>query len=519
MVLEFAGEYIDVLKQPITEPSRRFAKNLLKDALIRNSEEIENLIFEKYGKSPKDYIAQITKLSTFLDSRGIIGRYSNFAREKIQQGIYTPERILELTDEELLPEVFLKDTATESLKENIKYYVGVSQVNSNITSFNNVLNPTKRRKTQSEHGKRVPILTDLGSVAEKHIKNLCYNSSWESRDADTIICKGRDSQSGKTRFFCLDTADLARQIKNTGKAINKFTGQPISEELVNKIRKRYPNLEVPLAQIGDNELIRLRDILKKYEQVYEHISPPDFLKKVGIDGINPYFREYIPDLVMEAFLDGYSKDKETGANYLLKFMETTIAQLKSTIEKGIENIPTEERQELLKQGVFGERPELQQPEPESGSEGEEDTDIQHEADMPEGEASSSDDDELYAKLGTELKIEEESSSSDEETSEGELEEQESSSSSSSDDEFLGETLQQTADFPSFDKELIETFLKEKMDKLQAILKTAQKTNKPELEAKAKELIEKLKKTDTEQLKELAEELKRKAKIGIEKYLS
>jgi hypothetical protein len=99
--------------ESVTPEIREYVKTTLKDYMA-DSNKVEEAIFN--NKKGLDYINHISDIREFLIPDSVLGRFSLFFRERAKQGVYNPERYVDISVIEMFPEVFLKELEISNLE-------------------------------------------------------------------------------------------------------------------------------------------------------------------------------------------------------------------------------------------------------------------------------------------------------------------------------------------------------------------------------------------------------------------
>lgn len=205
---------------------RSYVKKNLSES-FKDGEEIEDLLYKKHKDEPEIYLVKAATLRELTDPSSPIGEKTQFFREKAKKGIYRPDRVVKLTVKEMIPEIFLDEDVSDSLKTDLAEQLSAAK-ESMTTEINNILNIGRTKITKP----MAPTAADFSVV--KSIKERCVNDI-DRFVSTTVIYKDKDDGM----FYCLDLNEIMRN-----GYINPSTGKKISEKFIQKIKKNFKqNLE------------------------------------------------------------------------------------------------------------------------------------------------------------------------------------------------------------------------------------------------------------------------------------
>lgn len=336
VIIKLKGLYKNILDIPLSE----VPMNLVND--------IEKALFDKFGDDPQGYMVALTKILIFANPKNHIGQYANSFRDKLLQGVYSPERVIELDLTELLPEVFMnpKNDQTKLLEMHGSIDKAVMDATADtIADVNVTIDPTSKRT-------KVPV-RDLSKLKKQIGKNqvdthkICGNPYWNMKKVNTIICK-QDQ-----KFYCLDIEELLVQLAKGETAKNYFTDKELSGEINDNLQKVYGKEIEEISKNGGNkvsvgsrtmsELETLEQTLTELEYLADLMKDQDVVDAVAIFGLE-FFEdntelkrkdalESIPALTRSEFDDIISKNPERGATEFKDWLNDNIAVIRNILDK------------------------------------------------------------------------------------------------------------------------------------------------------------------------------------------
>lgn len=243
---------------------KQYVINLLKEEMSKLTGEEQTDRFDEYSKklesgiAADNYYHTLAKLLIFLNKNDPIGQHAAFFQNKVVQGVYTPERVLELDLQEILPEVFLNPQVSEAERDALSKAVekAISDKSASLeeeihTEIEYMKDPSKKRAKKSAPAVAPPKIEKVMPV-----KEMCDNASWDIKAVNIIICK----DGGK--FYCLNIEKIIKELGTKGSATNYLTGKPLGEDVKSNLLKRYSNQiaskDFNIGEINNQDIVHLK---------------------------------------------------------------------------------------------------------------------------------------------------------------------------------------------------------------------------------------------------------------------
>lgn len=320
----------------------------LNDVPMEPVKDIEQALFEKFGTDPHGYMVALTRILLFANPKSYIGQYAKSFREKLLQGVYDPERLVELDLTDLLPEIFMNPNSSQAklleLHSSIEKSV-MEETADVVADINVTIDPT---------GKRIKIPVRDHTQLRKQLGNnqvdthkICGNPYWNMKKVNTIICK-QDQ-----KFYCLDIEELLVQLAKGDTAKNYFTNKDLSKEINDNLQKVYKKEIQEISKNGGkkvsvgsrtmSELETLEKTLDHLEYLADLMKDQDVVDAVAVFGLE-FFEdnknierkdaiESIPVLTREEFDAIISKKPEKGAIEFRDWLNDNITVIKDILAK------------------------------------------------------------------------------------------------------------------------------------------------------------------------------------------
>lgn len=266
------------------------------------------------------YYDHLARLAIFLSVSDPIGRYAQLFQTKAAQGVYGPERLLEMELSEMLPEVFLNRNNSDAVQAEI-----LSQIEGAILAKKTALqrsipreieyqkDPTKKRRFFAES--HVAVSIDKSQTLPA--KDICHNPSWDIKAVNIIICK----EAGK--FYCLNVEKVIQELGTAGTATNYLTGKSLHEDVKASIQKRYAQEIAQVKATGGAQVpvgvwtVADEQHLEKTEKVLKELE-----NNMEIDD---HVKNNLPGQLVETFEKATNPQKKELVQENLKSVRETLA--------------------------------------------------------------------------------------------------------------------------------------------------------------------------------------------------
>lgn len=268
-----------------------------------------------------EYYKKLAMLTIFLNSADPIGQYAKLYQLKVSQGVYTPEIFVNMSIQEILPEIFSNPKTDDAVKREL-----LSQINTAINTKKaalerNIPREVEYLKDPSKKRLLAPREPQLPSINKASVvessKDICYNSSADIKAVNIIICK----EDGK--FFCLDVQKLIQELATKGTASNYITSKPLKDDIKSNLLIRY-NKEI--TRIKNGETVDIGQwsgidtaYLEKTQEVLKRLQ--DSME------INSYIKNNLPQETIEK-LESASKETQ----------KDLVAQNLTSVQKKLQDI-------------------------------------------------------------------------------------------------------------------------------------------------------------------------------------
>lgn len=228
--------------------------------------ELEDLVYNN-NTTDDGYLHDIAKFGFLLLPNKLDS--AHFIKSKVIQMVYTPEQLIQLELEEMLPEIFLNPDASQA--EKLRYFQSINddikeEQEALVNYINRNLNPALRTKVLTQQ----PVSAGIKSTP---VEKICINDTTTLDYANlTVYKEGED-------FYCLDINKILHELSHDGTALNPHTGNELSAEFVDKIQSSFHK---QLANIEAGGVVESKDQLQKrlksLKQLQEKYNDEQFVE-------------------------------------------------------------------------------------------------------------------------------------------------------------------------------------------------------------------------------------------------